>query len=109
MLDLDAYDDRSLIENIINREAKESWFLENHPKRSEAGMRVHAYFVFMCMALVTAFRKHLQAAEEAELRNEDTGISRYRRQLELANRGKLVVFCGNRFGIFENHEVMSYC
>ena len=30
----DAYDDRSLIENQCNREAKESWFLEHHPKRS---------------------------------------------------------------------------
>jgi len=102
----DAYDDRSLIENTINREAKESWFLEHHPKRSEAGMRVHAYFVFMCMALITAFRKYLQATEKAELRDEETGIGRYRRKLELANRGKLIVFCGNRFGIFRNHEVM---
>lgn len=103
---LDAYDDRSLIENTINREAKESWFLEHHPKRSEAGMRVHAYFVFMCMALITAFRKYLQAAEEAKLRDEEIGIGRYRRKLEVANRGKLIVFCGNRFGIFKNYEVM---
>ncbi len=101
-----AYDDRSLIENIINREAKETWFLEHHPKRSEEGMRVHAYFVFMCMALITAFREYRKKAEEAELRDEDTGLTRYRRKLELSNRGKLVVFCGNRFGIFKNHEVM---
>ena len=101
-----AYDDRSMIENIVNREAKESWFLEHHPKRSEKGMRVHAYFVLMCMALMTVFRKHQQAAEEAELRDEETGISRYCRKLEATNRGKVVVFCGNRFGIFKNHEVM---
>jgi hypothetical protein len=43
----DAYDDRSLIENCCNREAKEHWFLEHHPKRSEAGVRVHAYFVLL--------------------------------------------------------------
>jgi Transposase DDE domain len=60
----DAYDERSRIENTINREAKESWFLENHPKRSEAGVRVHAYFVLVCMALTTAFRKYLKDAEE---------------------------------------------
>lgn len=102
----DAYDDRSTIENTINREAKESWFLEHHPKRSEAGVRVHAYFVFMCMALVTAFRQYLREAEEAEFRDEETGITRYRRKLELMNRGKLVVFCGNYFGIFKNNEVM---
>lgn len=102
----DAYDDRSLIENQCNREAKESWHLEHHPKRSEAGMRVHAIFVFTCMALVTAFRLHQQAAEKAESRGEETGIGRYRRQLEAANRDKVIVFCGERFGIFRNWEVM---
>ena len=103
----DAYDERSKIENTANREAKESWFLEHHPKRSEAGMRVHAYFVFMCMALINGFRKYLKKAEEAEDKDEEElGATRYRRKLEVINRGKLVVFCGNRFGIFKNHEVM---
>lgn len=102
----DAYDDRSLIENQCNREAKESWFLEHHPKREEAGMRVQAYFVFTCMAFVTAFRLHQEAAEKAESRGKETGIGRYRRQLEAANRDKVIVFCGERFGIFRNWEVM---
>jgi hypothetical protein len=102
----DAYDDRSLIENTCNREAKESWFLEHHPKRSEAGMRTHAYFVFTCMALVTAFRLHQQHADEAESRGEQTGIGRYRRHLEAANRDKVIVFSGERFGIFRNYEVL---
>ena len=101
----DAYDDRSLIENTCNREAKESWFLERHPKRSEAGVRAHAYFVFTCMALVTAFRLHQQAAEAAESRGEATGIGRFRRQLEARNRDQVIVFCGERFGIFRHHEV----
>ncbi len=100
----DAYDDRSLIENTCNREAKERWFLEHHPKRSEAGVRVHAYFVFTCMALVTAFRLHQEQADEAERRGEDTGIGRFRRQLEMKNRDKVVVFCGEHFGIFRNFE-----
>jgi hypothetical protein len=102
----DAYDKRSLIENTCNREAKESWFLEHHPKRSEAGMRLHAYFVFTCMALVAAFRLHLEQAEEAERRGEDTSIGRFRRQLEMKNRDKVVVFCGEHFGVFRNFEVI---
>ena len=100
----DAYDDRSVIENTCNREAKESWFLEHHPKRSEAGVRAHAYFVFMCMALITAFRQYRQQSEEAERSGEDTGISRYRRQLRAANRNKAIVFCGPHFGIFTNYD-----
>jgi len=100
----DAYDDRSLIENTCNREAKESWFLEHHPKRSEAGVRVHATFVLMCMALISAFRLHKQKCDELELKGEDTGIARYRRQLERMNRNKVIVFCGPHFGIFRNYE-----
>jgi hypothetical protein len=100
----DAYDDRSLIENSCNREAKEHWFLEHHPKRSEAGVRVHAYFVFLCMALVAAFRLHRAKTDEAERRGQETGITRYRRKLEMLNRDKLVVFLGNLFGIFRSWE-----
>ncbi len=102
----DTDDDRSLIENTCNREAKESWLLEHHPKRSEAGVRVQACFVFTCMALITAFRLHRQQAEEAESRGEETGIGRFRRQLKATNRDKVIVFSGEHFGIFRNYEVM---
>ena len=103
----DAYDERSLIENTCNREAKESWFLEHHPKRSEAGVRVHASVVFLGMAVVTAFRLYQQQqVEAAESRGEDTGIGRYRRQLEAANRDTGIVFCGAHVGIFRHDEVL---
>jgi hypothetical protein len=102
----DAYDDRSLIENGCNREAKEHWFLEHHPKRSEAGMRVHTHFVFFCMALVAAFRLHKAKTDEAERRGQDTGIARYRRKLEMDNRDKVVVFIGEHFAILKNWEML---
>ena len=100
----DAYDDRSLIENSCNREAKEHWFLEHHPKRSEAGVRVHAYFVFLCMALVAGFRAYKAKADEAERRGVELGITRYRRQLYVRNRDKVAVFIGALFGIFRSYE-----
>ena len=102
----DAYDDRSLIENSCNREAKEHWFLEHHPKRSEAGVRVHAFFVMLCMALVAGFRLHKAKTDEAERRGQETGITRYRRELERRNRDRVVVFQGEHFGVFRNWEVM---
>ncbi len=101
----DAYDDRSLIENTCNREAKEAWFLEHHPKRSEAGVRVHAYFVFLCMALMAAYRLHKEKTDEAERRGKETGMTRYRRKLEVKNRDKVVVFIPGYFGIFRNFEI----
>lgn len=100
----DAYDRRSLIENTCNREAKEHWFLESHPKRSEAGVRVHAYFVFVCMALMAGFRLYKAKADEAKQRGQETGIHRYRRQLERQNRDKVAVFIGSHFGIFRSFE-----
>lgn len=100
----DAYDDRSLIENTCNREAKESYFLERHPKRSQAGVRVHAYFVFFCMALVSAFRAHKAKTTTSEPQTDDLGITRYRRELEVQNRDKAVVFIGPHFGIFRSFE-----
>ena len=100
----DAYDDRSLIENTCNREAKESYHLERHPKRSEAGVRVQAYFVFFCMALVSAFRAQKASADQAARRGADHGVTRYRRELEMQNRDKVAVFIGPRFGIFRSFE-----
>lgn len=100
----DAYDDRSLIENTCNREAKESWWLERHPKRSEAGVRVQAYFVFLCMALVAGFRAHRSASDEAERRGQDTGIARYRRQLAVSNRDRLLVIIGAHYAVLRSYE-----
>lgn len=105
----DAYDDRSLIENSCNREAKEHWFLEHHPKRTEAGVRVQAFFVFFCMALLAAFRTYKAQTDETERRGQDTGIARYRRQLYLQNRDKVVVFIGAEFGIYRNWEFALLC
>jgi len=101
----DAYDRRSVIENTCNREAKEHWFLEHHPKRSESGMRVHTYFVFTCMALVEAYRAYKAKADLAAMRGKESGIHRYRRSLLVENRDKVAVFIGDRFGIFRTYEV----
>jgi len=100
----DAYDDRSLIENTCNREAKESWFLERHPKRTEAGVRVQTYFVFLCMALLAAFRAEKAKSDAAERRGAETGASRYRRALRRENRDKVAVFIGDAYGILRSWE-----
>ena len=39
------------------------------------------------------------------LTGEETGIRLYRRQQEMKNRDRVVVFCGEHFGIFRNFEV----
>ncbi len=100
----DAYDDRSEIENSCNREAKESWWLERHPKRTEAGVRVQAYFVFLCMALVAGFRAHRSATDEAERQGQDTGMTRYRRELRASNRDRLLVVIAAQYAVLRSYE-----
>ena len=100
----DAYDDRSLIENICNREAKEKRFLDNHPKRSKAGVGVHTIFVFLCKSLIAGFRAYKSKSDEAEQHGQDNFIAHYRRELEARNRDKVIVFIDEHFGIFRNFE-----
>lgn len=78
----DAYDHRSLIENSCNREAKEAWHLENHPKRSEAGVRAHTYFVFVCMVMVAPFVWTVRRPSKARSVGR-TGITLYRRKMQM--------------------------
>ena len=61
--------------------------------------------MFTCLALVTDFRLHRHAGEEAGRRGEETGIGRFRRQLEAQNNDKMIVFYGDCFGIFRNYKV----
>ena len=56
------------------------------------------------MALVAGFRAYKSQSDAAERRGQDLGITRYRRALERENRDKVVVFIGERFGIFRSYE-----
>lgn len=104
-LAFDRYDARSRIENSCFREAKEKWHLESHPKRSEAGVWVQTYFVFLCMALVEGFRRHKSDAAEAAKQGRVIGIERYRRELERENWDKVIVFTDGHYGVFRTYEV----
>jgi len=104
-LTFDRYDARSRIENGCFREAKEKWHLESHPKRSEAGVWVQTYLVFLCMALVEGFRRHKAQVEEAAREEKVVGIERYRREIQRENRDKVIVFTGDHYGVFRTHEI----
>ena len=70
----------------------------------EAGVRVQAYIVFFCMALLSAFRADKAKTEKAEQKTHGLGMTRYRRELERSNRDKVAVFSGRHFGIFRIFE-----
>jgi len=54
---VDAYDDRSWIENGLFRQSKQFWRLTRwFPQKNEAGVRSHLVFVMLMFAVTTAYR-----------------------------------------------------
>jgi hypothetical protein len=95
----DRFDERAVIENSGNKEAKRAFFLEAPLEKSEAAVLLHAHFVFMLMALLGAFRAEQARTEHAAEQGKDTGMAKYRRELEQANRDKVLVRSGDRYAV----------
>lgn len=95
----DRFDERSVIENSGNKEAKQAWKLEAPLEKSEAAVYLHVFMVFLMMALMAAFRACQQAEEKAFARGQETGMERYRREVERANRDKILVREGDCYAV----------
>jgi len=95
----DRFDDRSVIENSGNKEAKQAWKLEAPLEKSEPAVYLHTFMVFMMMALMAAFRAQEEVDNKALAQGKDTGMECYRREVERANRDKILVRDGNRYAI----------
>jgi len=95
----DRFDDRSVIENSGNKEAKQAWKLEATLEKSEAAVYLHTFMVFILMALMAAFRAQEEADNKALTQGKDTGMERYRREVERANRGKVLVRDGECYAV----------
>jgi len=95
----DRFDDRSVIENTGNKEAKQAWYLQAPLEKSERAVYLHAFMVFMLMALMAAFRARQEAEEQAVAQGQETGMERYRREIERANRNKVLVREGDCYAV----------
>jgi len=102
----DRYDDRSLIENNLFREAKQDWYLEDPPKKTREGVFVQVYMVMAMKALTKAFLMLQEEQVRLDALGKETSWEMYRRKLKMLNRNKLIVFVGAYFGIFLSHEVI---
>jgi hypothetical protein len=106
----DDYDDRSIIENGLWREANQAWDFEHYPQRNEAGVVVHVFFTLVVMALATAYRlwkeREKKAPEEpfAAPLLKGQGARAWRRELKAENRNKVIVFVQQYYGIFHVAE-----
>ncbi|MBI5596901.1 MAG: hypothetical protein HY928_12480 [Elusimicrobia bacterium] len=95
----DRFDARGVIENSGHKQAKREWTLEAPLEKSEAAVYLHVHVVFLLMGLLAAFRAQQAAEQTAAARGEDTGMARYRRAVERANRDKVLVRDGDCYGI----------
>jgi hypothetical protein len=93
---LDRYDLRSLIENTAFRELKQGWYLESYPKKTEAAVRGHVFVTLVTFTLANAF----QTAQGQTLTRY--GVRRQRAEEEI---GKVVIFAGDSYAIFDIEEV----
>jgi hypothetical protein len=92
---LDLYDLRSLIENTAFRELKQGWCLKKYPKKTEAAIRGHVFLTLVTFTLANAFRTSL--GQELAGR----GVRRQRAEEE---SGKVIVFAGAHYAIFDIEE-----
>jgi hypothetical protein len=95
----DRFDNRGVIENSGNKEAKQAWTLGAALEKSEAAVYLHTFMVFMLMALMAAFRARQIADDQAADEGKETGMERYRREIERANRDKVLVREGNYYAV----------
>ncbi len=95
----DRFDSRGIIENSGNKQAKQAWKLGAALEKSEAAVYLHTFMVFMLMALMAAFRARQLADDQAAAQGKETGMERYRRDVERANRDKVLVRDGNHYAV----------
>jgi hypothetical protein len=101
----DRYDDRSLIENRLNRDAKQHFGLGSSLVRTSEAMWSATLFSTLALTLYRALEIHREKAlEESDRACEPLGILRYRRQLAINNHNRVIVVVGNHYGILSLRE-----
>jgi hypothetical protein len=95
-----GYDERSLIENTCFREIKQSLYLEHPPQKNERGVMVHSFLVMLMLALTTAYRIETKQIESVHEYKSQKGVRKWRRELKEENRDKVIVFVGDKYGIY---------
>jgi hypothetical protein len=95
-----GYDERSLLENTCFREIKQSLHLEHPPQKNERGVLVHSFLVMWVLALTTAYRIEMKQIESVHEYKSQKGVRKWRRELKEENRDKVIVFAGDKYGIY---------
>jgi hypothetical protein len=101
----DRYDERSLIENKLNRTIKQHFGLGTSLVRNANAMLSATVFSTLALLLDRAFRIHLdQMYDHLDKRGERLGVLRYHRQETVSMRHKVIIAMDDRYGILHLRE-----
>ena len=97
----DRYDERSLIENRLNRDGKQYFGLGASLARNKAALLSATVFSTVALMVHRGLQVHEDRIVEkledgVDLRGEALGVLRYRRQMEMKNRGTVIIVIGQR-------------
>jgi len=103
----DHYDERSLIENRLNRDGKQHFGLGEALARNRTALLSATVFSTVALMLYRGLELHRGRVLEAfDQRAERLGVLRYRRQRMLLNRGTVIIVVGDRYARLMLYEVM---
>ena len=102
------YDERSIIENSLFKEAKQGWFIKHAPQKTQRALGVHGFFTLAVFALTNAYRRWSEDIEKEEEEDFLLGIRRWREKVNMAAKDKGLVFFGDHYGIFWLAEIMVF-
>ena len=106
LLAFDAYDKRSIIENSLFRQTKQSLNLKHPIKKTKAGMHLHLFFTMSVFALINAYRDWAEKQYSMIKNGKECGLERFWKKLKAENRNKVIIFVDHVYGILDVAECM---
>lgn len=104
----DRYDQRSRIENLLNRDGKQHFALGTALTRTAEGMNAAVHFSVLALLVWRVMVQLQDQAESGDRRSERLGIKRYRRLVAMRDRDKVLVYADGRFAIMTMNELLEF-
>jgi hypothetical protein len=105
-LAFDAYDERSIIENSLFRQTKQSLHLKYPIKKTKEGMHLNLFFTMSIFALINAYRQWTEKQYSMMKNGQECGLERFWKRLKAENRSKVIIFTNDVYGIIDVAECM---
>lgn len=106
-LAFDAYDERSIIENSLFRQSKQSLHLKYPIKKTKEGMHLNLIFTMCIFALINAYRQWTEKQYSMIKDGQECGLERFWRKLKAENKNKVIIFVDDKYGIMDVAECMA--